>query len=134
MEKCAHINSKRKIHAQAPTVLLTSSYSNGSRKPLTHMWGYNATSYAKDTVYGNIALWRPGSHSKLVINKKRIHCSIYVQTGQEEKKVEKYLSKELFQKTEENFQQTQKLQDLGNKRKQWQDGLSKQSAIEKGIK
>lgn len=27
------------------------------------------------------------------------------------KKVEKYLSKELFQKTEENFQQTQKLQD-----------------------
>lgn len=38
----------------------------------------------------------------------------------ERKKVEKYLSKELFQKTEESFQQTQTLQDLGNKRKQWQ--------------
>lgn len=50
------------------------------------------------------------------------------------KKVEKYLSKELFQKTEENFQQTQKLQDLGNKKKQWQGGLSKWSAIGKGIK
>lgn len=50
------------------------------------------------------------------------------------KKVEKYLSKELFQKTEENFQQTQKLQDLGNKRKQWQGDLSKQSATGKGIK
>lgn len=50
------------------------------------------------------------------------------------KKVEKYLSKELFQKTEENFQQTQKLQDLGNKRKQWQGGLSKLAATGKGIK
>lgn len=48
------------------------------------------------------------------------------------KKVEKYLSKELFQKTEENFQQTQKLQDLGNKRKQWQGRLSKLEAIGKG--
>lgn len=49
------------------------------------------------------------------------------------KKVEKYLSKELFQKTEENFQQTQKLQDLGNKRKQWQGGLSKLEATGKGV-
>lgn len=52
--------------------------------------------------------------------KKKIQCETCTQTGQEGKKVEKYLSKELFQKTEESFQQTQTLQDLGNKRKQWQ--------------
>lgn len=50
------------------------------------------------------------------------------------KKVEKYLSKELLQKTEENFQQTQKLQDLGNKRKQWQGSVSELAATGKGIK
>lgn len=64
----------------------------------------------------------------------RIQCGTYAQTGQEEKKVEKYLSKELLQKTEENFQQTQKLQDLGNKRKQWQGGVSELAATGKGIK
>lgn len=63
---------------------------------------------------------------------KKIQCETCAQTGQEGKKVEKYLSKELFQKTEESFQQTQTLQDLGNKRKQWERSQVKPKVHGKG--
>lgn len=64
--------------------------------------------YANDTVYGitDLLISKKGSNVKLM------------QTRQEEKKVDKYLSKELLQKTEDRFQQTQILPDLGKKRKQ----------------